>query len=134
MQKRNSLSYETVKHLFDLGPDNRSDGSFFRVMGGDQPETILVPISVMYRLYRIGQAYGIRQLRYLEPSTRVIVGKAEIPSFSQDLKKVSELVNDEVLRHYVSELLAAIESAPGPTAKHVAIETPDYHRALTSKG
>lgn len=55
----------------------------------------------MHRLFRLGQAYGIRQLRYLEPDVKIVVGSVEMVDFLKDLRRVNELVNDEVLHHCV---------------------------------
>ena len=126
MRKRNQLSYEVLKSLFDANAEGEAGGSYFRVGGGDAPTTISVPISVMHRLFRLGQAYGFRQLRYLEPNVRIVVGSVEMPELANDLKRLLALVNDEVVHDYVGRLLAAIEAAPGLKAKHIAVYTGDY--------
>ena len=80
----------------------------------------------MHRLFRLGQAYGIRQLRYLEPDVKIVVGSVEMVDFLKDLRRVNELVNDEVLHHYVGHLVAESAAGPGPKDKHVAVSTGNY--------
>lgn len=127
MRKRNSLNYEIVKSLFDSNAEGEAGGSYFRVNGGAAPVTVEIPTSIMHRLFRLGQAYGIRQLRYFEPNVRIVVGTVEIPEFARDLHKLMALVNDEVLHDYVGQLLVALEAPPGINAKHIAVATGDYY-------
>ena len=126
MRKQNSLSYVTVRALFDVDAEGEDANSYFKVGGPQGPATIKVPTSVMHRLFRLGQAYGIRQLRYLEPDVKIVVGSVEIVDFLKDLRRVLELVNDEVLHHYVGQLVAEIEAGSGPKDKYVAVSTGNY--------
>lgn len=126
MKKRNTFSYETVKAHFDPAAESEGCDAYFRVNGGPVPVTLPVPRSVMYRLFRLGQAYGIRQLRYMESESRFIVGNVEVPGFVSDLQRLKGLVNDEVLHEWVDQLLAELESGPGSGAKHVAVSTGSF--------
>ncbi len=123
MRKRNALSYETIKGLFDPNAEGEDGGCYFRIGGGAEPVTVDVPASIMHRLFRLGQAYGIRQLRYLEPNVRIVVGSIEIPEFVRDLRSLVCLVNDEVLHEYVNRLLSELEAPPGVASKHIAVST-----------
>ena len=49
-------------------------------------------------------------------------------SIVNDLNKLKQLVNDEVLYHYIDSLLAFINSGSGPEAKHIAVTTNELHR------
>jgi hypothetical protein len=73
----------------------------------------------MYRLYRIGQAYGYRQLCYLESEVKIIVGSTDLPEFKANLEGVRQLVNDEVLKSYIDQLLDGLASLADN--KHVSI-------------
>ena len=126
MRKRNTLNYEIVKSLFDTNAEGEAGECYFKINGGETPVTVEIPTSIMHRLFRLGQAYGIRQFRYFEPNVRIVIGKVELPEFVRDLKRLIALVNDEVLHEYVHRLLAALESAPGIDSKSVAVSTGDY--------
>lgn len=126
MRKQRILNYEIVKSLFDPNAEGEAGGCYFKINGGETPVTVEIPTSVMHRLFRLGQAYGIRQLRYLEPNVRIVVATVELPEFVRDLKRLITLVNDEVLHEYMHRLLAALESAPGIGSKSVAVSTGDY--------
>ncbi len=80
----------------------------------------------MHRLFRLGQAYGLRQLRYLESDAKFLVGQVEIPEFVQDLKKLLSLINDEVLHDVIKPLVSAIEAHPGSSRKHVIVSSGRY--------
>jgi len=80
VKKRTTLNYETVKHMFEQNPDEERDSSFFRVLGGVEPQTLAVPVSIMHRLFHLGQAYNIRQLRFLEPNVKMVIGTVDIPN------------------------------------------------------
>ena len=127
MRKRNSLNFETVKSLFDAGSEAEDSDSYFKVSGGGSlPMVVKVPTSIMHRLYRLGQAYGIRQLCYLESEVKVVVGMVEVPEFVSDLRRLLTLVNDEVLYEHVNQLLIALELPPGVSVKSIAVSTGNY--------
>ena len=123
MKKRNSLNYEIVKSMFDPNAEGEQGGSSFRVNGSAEPIQFEVPTSIMHRLFRLGQAYGIRQLRYFESETNLVIGSAEMEEFLSDLKRLRALVNDEVLHEYIDKLTVAIEAPPGIRSKHIAVRT-----------
>ncbi len=127
MRKRRQLNYEVIKSSFDASLNEEDSASYFRINGGPTPETIATPTSLMHRMFRLGQAYGIRQLRYLEPEVKIIVGSVEVPDFVRDLRRLLTLVNDEVLHDFVSRLIQSIEAPPGAAAKHIAVSTGDYY-------
>ncbi len=120
MKKQNDISYETVRSLFS---EDDSDGASFKFNGAESNEVLRVPKSLMHRLYRLGQAYGMRHLRYLESDVKIIVGTPELQSFSKDLSKLRALLNDEVLHEYIDKILHATESA---TIGSIGIATPNY--------
>lgn len=126
MKKQNSISYETSKLFFDASAASEEGGSYFIVRGGPESTRIDLPMSIMHRLFRLGQAYGFRQLRYFESDVKILVGQVEIPEFHKDLLKLLTLVNDEVLHEYVGQLIIAIESAPGPAVKSIAVSAGSY--------
>jgi hypothetical protein len=126
MRKRNSLNYETVKTLFEASLEGEDGDSYFKVNGGPAPAVVRVPTSIMYRLFRLGQAYGIRQLRYLEPEVKIVVGTADVPEFVSSLRRLLALLNDEVLHEHINRLLTVLEDAPGLSGKSVAVSTGSY--------
>jgi hypothetical protein len=126
VRKRNSLNYETVKALFDANLDAHGNGSYFKVSGGAEPEVFQVPTSVMHRLFRLGQAYGLRQLRHFESEVKVVVGTIEIAELASELRRLLGLVNDEALHEHLNKLLTGLESPPGLVAKTVAVSTGSY--------
>jgi hypothetical protein len=128
MRKRNPLNFETVKSLFDAGSEAEDDDSYFKVSGGSVPTVVQVPTSIMHRLFRLGQAYGIHQLCYFESEVKVVVGAIEVTEFVTNLRRLLTLVNDEVLHEHVNRLLIALESPPGVSAKTVAVSTGSYFK------
>ena len=125
MRKRIQLNYSTVRSVFDAEADHVGD-SYFKVGGPEGTTTLHFPTSVMFRMFRIGQAYGIRHLRYLESDVKIIIGQAEMPSFLKDLHRLLELMNDEVLHHHIDLLIAEIGRHGTPSAVHAAVATGDY--------
>lgn len=75
----------------------------------------------MHRLYRLGQAYGMRQLRYFESEVRIVVGSVEIPEFLADLRRLKGLLNDEELQTYLDRLLLALDQSPALSNTSVAV-------------
>lgn len=97
-----------------------------KVRSGQEEVVVMVPTSVMYRVYRIGQAYGFRQFRYFESEANILVGQSEIAEFLKHLKEVLRLVNDEVLHKYVNQVVRAVESSPDAATKHIAVSVGNY--------
>jgi hypothetical protein len=126
MRKNRKVNYETVKHLFDAGTTTETNLSYFKIHGGLEPILVSLPPSAVHRLFRLGQAFNIRHLRYLEPNVKLIVGSTEMVDFTKDLARLKTLVNDEVTQHYADALLNAINAHPGSNAKHIAISTGDF--------
>jgi hypothetical protein len=126
MRRKTVINYEVVKKLFDQNLDHCVDASYFKINGGLEPITINIPASIMHRLFRLGQAYDIRKLRYLEPNVKLIVGSTEIADFVRDLARLKKLVNDEVTHHYADQLLSSINDGAHVTEKHITISTGDF--------
>jgi hypothetical protein len=118
------ISGSGVATLFESSAPAGS--SFFRVNGGPQSVEIELPTELMYRLYRLGQAYGMRQLRYLESGVRVVIGSVEMPSFVGDLHRLRRLLNDPELDPLLARLIEAVERAPGYASKSVAACCGEY--------
>ena len=126
MHKRNKISYETYLQIFE--PDRIDEGgSWLRVRSGREEAIVNIPTSVMYRVYRIGQAYGLRQFRYFESEANILVGQSEIAEFIKLLKEVLRLVNDEVLHKYTMQMIGAIESLPNSATKNIAVSVGNYY-------
>jgi hypothetical protein len=125
MQKRNKISYDTYLQVFDPVRSGEG-GSWLKIRSGQEEVLVKVPTSVMYRLYRIGQAYGFRQFRYFESEASIVVGQSELVEFHKHLKEVLRLINDEVLHKYINELIDAIESSPESSTKHIAVSVGNY--------
>jgi hypothetical protein len=123
MKKQNKLNYSTSKQFFI--DEDIVDKSYFKVFGSEEPELIYVPNSIMHRFYRLGQAYGIRQLRYLESECRFMIGDNELKEFVKDLGKLKELLNDEVVHYYIDLLLKSLGS-PTKKLKHISVSTGDF--------
>jgi hypothetical protein len=118
------ISGSGVASLFEAsGPPG---SSFFRINGGPQNIEVELPTGLMYRLYRLGQAYGMRQLRYLESGVRIVIGSADMPSFVGDLHRLRKLLNDAELAAVLSRLIEGLESPPGYANKSVAATCGDY--------
>ena len=126
MRKQNSINYETSLGLFDANAGTEDRGSYFKINGGESPLVINIPTSIMHRLYRVGQAYNARQLRYFESDVKIIIGNVELPEFVKDLNVLLSLVNDDVLHVYVNKLLDALTLKTGLKGKSIAVSTGCY--------
>jgi hypothetical protein len=126
MRRKTVINYEVIKHLFDQNSEQDGQESFFRISGGEEPVTISIPASLMHRLFRLGQAYNIKKLRYLEPRVKLVIGSTEISDFMSDLDRLKKLVNDEVTHYYTNNLLSALNKGGGPTGKHIVVSTGDF--------
>lgn len=130
MRKRNKLDYGTVLAAFDAEADSAGQ-SYFKIGGPGGTTVLEVPTSVMFRMFRIGQAYGIRQLRYLDSDVKIIIGKVEMAAFVKELYRLLELINDEVLHYHVRILLTEIGRHGDPASVHAAVATGNYFEPRT---
>ncbi len=125
MKKRISLDYSLEKMQFKGSAAYESGGSVFIVHGGEKPLEVAIHTSLMHRLYRLGQAYGFRNLRYLESESKLIIGEIDVKSFLDDICKLKELVNDGALHECIDKLVNGIESV-GDKHKHIVVSTGNY--------
>lgn len=82
-----------------------------------------MPRVVIRRLFRLGQAFNLRQLRCLEPDVKVVIGNVDVPELVRDLEQLKRLVNDEETRWYADAILSALEPEPSGHKKFVAVFT-----------
>ena len=125
MRKRNKLNNSIVSNMFDTDSDSEKNSSYFKVYGDLEPKFIEIPTSIMHRLYRLGQAYGIRQLRSFESETKVIVGSSEMKQFSTDLETLRNLINDEALHAYIEQFINVINK-PSIKIRYIAVSAGNY--------
>jgi hypothetical protein len=126
MKKQNLFVGGAVNSLFEGGAS--ANGSCFRVNGGSTSTAFEIPTILMHRLFRLGQAHGIRQLRYFESGVKIVVGTVELPEFAADLHRLRILINDAELHPYLDRLLAELEAPPGVTTRSVAVSCGDYFK------
>jgi hypothetical protein len=120
VRKRTKVDYKAVAGLFasDAEPEG---GGYFRVNGGAAPITVTLPGFMAQRVFYLGLAYGVRQFRFLRPGSKILIGSLELPEFVRDLRRIRDVVNDEVVHRYVDQLLLALEAPPGLDGKNVAV-------------
>jgi hypothetical protein len=122
-----NINYETVKHLYDAESPDTAAPLHFRVVGGGEPSTVTIPASVVHRLFRLGQAFNLHFMRYLEPDAKYMVGSTELSRFVKDLHRLKKVVNDEVTHQHVDALLRAINEPPGAEGKHIAVSVGEFY-------
>ena len=120
MTKRRVVNDDAAQQFFDQTGDV---DSYFRFNGGAEPVTVPVPASVMYRLFRLGQAYGIRQLGYLQPGVKVLIGSVELPEFADGLRWLRTLVNDQAVHYCIDQLLAELDARKGRGLASIAVSS-----------
>ncbi len=126
MKKQNLFVGGAANSLFEGGAS--TNGSYFRVNEGNTSTAFEIPTILMHRLFRLGQAYGIRQLRYFESGTKIVVGSVELPEFVTDLHRLRALINDAELHPYLDRLLAELEAPTGVATRSVAVSCGDYFK------
>ncbi|MET0814933.1 MAG: hypothetical protein ABWX88_07045 [Pseudoxanthomonas sp.] len=126
MRKSNAIDYRTSRLFLDAAREDEANASYCIVRGGGEPQRIDLPPPIAHRMFRLGQAYGLKQLRYFESGAKFLVGQAELGEFQDNLEKLFALVNDDVLHAYADELICAIEAPSGPTPKTITVSAGSY--------
>jgi hypothetical protein len=93
------------------GPDSR-----FRVSGDGRVTDIPMTRDAMRRLFHLGYAFNLRQLKYLEFGASLMIGSVDVPDFQRNLLRIKELVNDHETHAICDKVLAAF---PNPEAEYV---------------
>ena len=127
MRHSRNINYETVKHLYDAKNPDTATPSRFKIVGGPEPLTVIIPASVVHRLFRLGQAFSLHFLRYFERDAKYMVGSAELGRFVADLQRLKTLVNDEVTHYHLDALLKAINEPPGTEVKHIVVTVGEFY-------
>ncbi len=81
----------------------------------------------MHRFFRLGQAYNLKKLRYLEPESMFVIGHSEVQEFIKDITKLLQIINDEELHGYINKLLGALDHGGTSLNKNIAIKTDSYY-------
>lgn len=123
MRKRTVLPPGFVAGAFESRADSTKVEAYFRVNGGPEPVLIPLPEYMMRRIFRLGQAFGLVQLKYLEAGTHLVIGSADIPQLVENLKRLNKLVNDPGTLKYSKALLKVLAPDGQPLNRHVAIFT-----------
>ncbi|TVX93805.1 hypothetical protein [Paenibacillus agilis] len=67
-----------------------------------------IPISVATRMICIGQGYGLKYSSLIDVYGDLKLNFQQLDGFKEELMFILELVNDEVLKHYISSLIELI--------------------------
>lgn len=87
-------------------------------------DTVQVPIPVLYRLYHLGRAYDLHQLKNLHPAAGVVLDFVSIQLLIQELEQVADLVADPVLRHYTGLLIPYLTATRSETKWRLVVSVP----------
>ena len=86
----------------------------FKVVSGntsdDPSQVIEIPIAIAYRLYHLGRAYDFQVVKHTHPDSRNRIDFVFLPSLIGELRKIYDIVNDPVTRHYLDQLIPALEA------------------------
>jgi hypothetical protein len=107
MKNRTQLPEAFVRKNFE----SNSDLCYFRINGGPEPVVLNMPAFMMRRLFRLGQAFSLHNLKCLEPDVKVAIGSYELPNLLRELNQLLEWVKEPEATKYVSRLVEAITSA-----------------------
>jgi hypothetical protein len=115
--------------LFDQSASDIGDCGVIAInLAGGKPQIKLtVPIAIMHRLYRLGQAYDLAHLRDLSSDVRLVIPGKESLRFVRILGKVIGLTNDQELHEHSGRVANEIESQESLTVTSVSVTTGRYH-------
>jgi len=85
---------------------------------------VSVPVPIMYRLYHLGRAYDLNQLKLLQPTGTTAVSFVPLQLLGQELEQVAELVDDPVIRHYGALLGEIIRKTRHDTEGTLLVKAP----------
>jgi hypothetical protein len=66
---------------------------------------VRVPLPIAYRLYHLGRAYDLHQLKNLHPDRSTDLSFIEVQLLILELKQVVSIVADPVIAHYAQVLI-----------------------------
>jgi hypothetical protein len=109
MRKTTKINYEIAKRYVGPTVGQSSTGSSFRVTGGGEVVDIRMTLDSMRRLFHLGYAFNLRQLKYLEFGASLLIGSTDVPEFQRNLLKLKELVNDPETHAICDRVLQAFK-------------------------
>jgi hypothetical protein len=115
--------------LFDKSAPGIGDCGVIAInLASGKPQIKLtVPIAIMHRLYRLGQAYDLAHLRDFSSDVRLVIPGKESLRFVSMLRKLVALTNDQELHEHAGRLANEIESQESLTVTSVSVTTGRYH-------
>ncbi len=83
--------------------------------------SIPIPLPIVFRIYHIGRAYDLHQLKNLHPTGSVALDYIAMQLLASELEQVNDLVDDPVLHHYNGLLLTQLKSARTDTGSRLIV-------------
>jgi len=122
-------AFPAAKALFGEADLDSGEYGFFAInrANGQSQIKVVMPIFIMHRLYRLGQAYSLRHLRDLSSELKLVIPGKDALQLARKLRQLIELTNDNELREYVEELVDQIDSQELLTILSIAVSTGQYH-------
>jgi hypothetical protein len=118
-----------TSELFDKSASDIGECGLIAInrAGGKPQLKLKVPIAIMSRLYRLGQAYDLAHLRDFSSDVRLVIPGKESLRFGKMLGKVVALANDQELREHAGRIANEIESQELLTVTSISVTTGRYH-------
>lgn len=91
---------------------------------GEPEASISVPLPIVFRLYHIGRAYDLHQIKNLHPTGSVAFDFISQQLLTQELEQVAELIDDPVLHHFCDLLVPYLKAARADTASMLIVRIP----------
>lgn len=126
MRKRTQLPSGVV-HKY-IGPpiaQKSEPDCSFRISCGDRVIDLPMTRDAMRRLFHLGYAFNLRQLKYLEFGASLIIGSVDAPDFQRNLRRLKQLVNDRETNAICDKVLAAFTDAQGEYV--IGVKVADRH-------
>lgn len=91
----------------------------------DQSELgISIPLPIVFRLYHIGRAYDLHQIKNLHPTGSVAFDYISQQLLTQELEQIAELISDPVLHHFCDLLLPYLKAGRADTKSMLIVRVP----------
>lgn len=111
MRKRTQIDYAVARRYIGPAVESTGTGSGLQVTCVNKNSRIGMTLQEIRSLFHLGYAFDLRQLKFFEFDTQVIIGSADVPEFVKNIARVKELVNHAQTRALCDRVLEAFPDA-----------------------
>ena len=116
MRRRTQINYSIAKRYIGPATESTGAGSGLQITWSGGATRVGMTLQEIRSLFHFGYAFDLRQLKFFEFDTSLVIGSADVPEFINNVARVKDLVNHVETKALCDRVLTAL---PDPAMEYV---------------